>query len=454
MNMNDTNNISNSESNNTPQVESVTPVDNNAIDYGTAMPSMQPQNNNSSDEKKKVIIIIGIVVVLIVVIVLIVMSNNGDDTSSSNKKDDEFKETSNDRYVEKDEEKIIYFYRRKDNSDSFIKASDIKLVDYDDIHFEELYKYECKGQCVYGEEDIYDPPKARYYIEDTDKIYQYNPDDNSLTEITFDKEIKLDDIIFKISNDYIAAYNSKSVTVDKDALVINDYKSVEVNGVKTTEYQEIYATRESLKDNIYAISSDFSEYILYKVYDKDNKIAEIKANGKSYVNEMTYDGKYVILKGSSNSTIIVSKSGKVQKYVGKDQYIIYNDRLIVANDSGNVEVYSEDNLLSTIEAKNSKVTEKGYVVVIKDDKLQLYDAVSNKLISDIVTIKSSEVLGKYKYASIVTFSSFANEDTISVFLEDTSKQKEGNKIFGRTIRYNITQNKIISDEESYKIISE
>lgn len=449
MNMN---NIDNGNSNNIVPGEVVNSSDNNDIDFSSVTPLGEPQNSNNNDEKKKVIIIIGVVIFLILVIVLIVISNK-DDNAKDHKNNDSsnsYKENQ-DSYL--DEVKRIYLYKVIRNDYTSYTASFSKLDKVDDTKYEEIYKYECNDSCVYSVESDYENELAILYILDDKKIYQYDSKDKDLKEMSFDREVKLKEVTFKISDEYLVAYNSEYLSIDKDIIKLYNYKQVEVNGIKTTETLEYYATRESLKDNIYAVSSDFTEYVLYKIYNEDNKLAEIKENGSSYIRELKYDGKYIVLINSLNN-LIVSKSGKVQKTAKDDQYAIYNDKLIVSNESGNIEVYSEDNLLSMIEAKQSKVSEKGYVVIIKDDKLELYDAISNKLVGDLGAIKTGEILGNYKYTNPVSYSDFSGEDIITVFLEDTSKSKDGNKVFGRTIRYNVTQNKIMKDEEDYKIISE
>lgn len=468
--MNDTNNVNNAGANETTTQVNSDPVANPSValeSQATPVASVTPSadnignllppgqgSSNDSGEKKKVIIIIGIVVLLIVVIVLIVISNKDGASSSTSKKSDN-KDKVSETKEDVNKRDTIYYYKVTSDGHSYVIASYTTLKNYKDLSYDEITKYSCKGTCVYGIKNDLEVDKSKLYIADDDKLYQYDQTNNEFNELSFDREFSGKNVNFKISDSMLAAYNNESVIVTEDDLSLTSFKDVEVNGVKTTVMEDVYANRETLKDDIYIIESRYDEYQVFNFYVKDNKIAEIKENDGPYISKIRYDGSFIILDGGSKNHLIVSKNGNVQKVTKGDKYSLYDNKLVVANDSGNVEVYDAERLVSTSEASSSRIAGRGYAVMIKDNKLLIYDVIANKLLYDFGSVSSTEKFLDNKYTTSVNYSDYSESNQIiTIFLEDTSKPKDGDKVFGRYFSYDLSNNKGNIDNDYYKIVVE
>ncbi len=465
MNMNDLNNGNNNQEN----INNVVPqVNNNGVNnqsinqdvnnnYVSAN-SLPTDSKNVAKEKKNKIIIIGAILVIILIIVLIVLSNtkgkDNDKVPNSNNDTNKTSENKEDEDESNIDDKEIYYYEVTQGDRKNMIASYISYKDFQDYTYKEITRYKCKGKCAFEATNSYNGTSAAFYIVDDDKIYEYDQENNKFNEVLFDRDIKGKDVTFKLSSSKIAIYNDESLNISTDKVYLGGSKDVDLNGVKTQKYEEIVTNIDILKDDIYVIRDDYKEYQIYKVYKGSTMLAEIKEKDGPELNSIKNYENYIAIESSTRKNIIVSKNGNVQKNSLKSGYSIYNGNLIISNENGNVEVYDSDKMVSSYDSSASRIAGRSYAVVMKDNKLLLYDALSNKVIRDFGSVKDTEKFIDTKYTPSIGFSD-TNERymVVTIFLEDTSIPRENDRAFGRYFVYNLSDDSLSIDDHFSRVVS-
>lgn len=411
------------------EIQSVTPMETNT-QMNTNISGMSNATiDNSQKNNKNLILIIIIIIILAVIIIGVVVL-----VMFLPKKN---KVTSTNEY--RGEPKTVYLYMvTGQGPDEHYESHDSEQQSANGVTYELVKTYDCKTSC----------PTAVNYDTDTWGIY----DDGVFYEyfIEQDKfEKKQNELEYKIKNYILRTYGNYVVYLspyfsDMEYFDFDFFDNIPANSEEDNEIS-IHGSLDTLKDGMIAMTEDGK----IRVYHNNSLIHEEDIT-KDYFSFSKSEEFYIL---EFNTTCyIFTKEKKLPVSVSNiysDYISISNDNLIAIEDH-KVLAYDNSGKETKYEVDVAYAVVERYAIVIKDNKLEIYDAVDDKV------VHSFNIDSNLKFLSGVTpdfyYENEDGEHIIQVFLQDTSKEidPETGRIYGKSFEYDFNTNEE-SVEDDYTI---
>lgn len=362
----------------------------------------------------KIVLIIAIVIALVVCVVVVLVSLP---KKSNVARTNEYR----------GEPKTIYLYKVSGfGPDDLYQVYDEEQKSSETSTYELVKKYDCKTSCPAGVS--YNTNTLAFY--DDGVFYEYDIEQDKVNEKRSDFEHKFKNYLFRAYDRFVLILSSSSSYIE-----YNDFDYFDIIPINDDEEKEIslHGSIDTLKDGMLAMEDDDKFY----VYSDDKLIHEEDIGDNHGISFSKEEGFYFL--GLDTSYYLFTKEKKLPVELFAESYgerSIINNKLIIA-DEGKILTYDTSAKENVYEVDYAYAVVENYAVVINNGKLEIYDAVDNKVVHAFDIDSNLKFLDEDEVR--LNYTNEDGEHTIEVFLMDITKDSEigedYERIFGKTFEY-------------------